>query len=53
MKIAPCGGRESHGLFLPQRGRMSAKLTGEGEACQMLLYDLLAVIRHSPSSAPV
>ena len=34
--------------FLPQRGRMSAQLTGEGEACQLFLS--VCSDPHSPSS---
>ena len=37
-------------LFFPQRGRMSAQLTGEGDRRQFPLFPLLVVIRHSPSS---
>ena len=37
-------------MFLPQRGRMSAQLTGEGECRRLPLFPLLVVIRHSPSS---
>ena len=39
--IAPCAGKAGAGLFLPQRGRMSAQLTGEGENSQMLLFSAL------------
>ena len=35
-------------MFLPQRGRMSAQLTGEGGISSC--FYLLVVIRHSPSS---
>ena len=35
-------------MFLPQRGRMSAQLTGEGDISSC--FYLLVVIRHSPSS---
>ncbi len=39
-------------MFLPQRGRMSAQLTGEGEIAGCFRFPL-ALLRPSPSSAPV
>ena len=49
-EAAPTVGMESPGGFLPQRGRMSAQLTGERERRRLPLFPQLVVILHSPSS---
>ena len=49
-EAAPTVGMESPGGFLPQRGRMSAQLTGERERRRLPLFPQPVVILHSPSS---